>query len=523
MHLSSSGQNGNKPGSRVNPRWLTKVPAADLRRSRGPHVVAFAEKMCKITKDSVAGKHGEPMVFRPWQSDLTNRLFAVRADGKLRHRTALIGLPRKNGKSAWLSAIALEHLVFGPNGGEIYSCAADRQQAKIVFDTVKEMIRLHPELSDSLTVFRDAVFNPANGTTYRALSAEAFTKEGLSPTLVCFDEVHAQPNRELWDVMQLAAGARTEPLMIGITTAGVRQDSSGQDSLCFGLYNYGKQVVSGEVDDPTFFMSWWEASEDSDHRDVKTWKAANPGFGDIVSREDFESVVGRTPESEFRTKRCNQWVAVSDTWLPAGAWDSVADSGRVVEPLADVVLAFDGSFNGDCTAIVGVTTEEKPHVFVWELWEKPDSADADWQVPVLDVEASIRRACETFNVREIACDPYRWARTFQVLEDEGLPIVLFPQSASRMTPATTRFFESVMNSELSHDGDARLARHVGNATLKSDARGYRLAKESRYSKRRIDLAVAAVMGLERAFFYSLQGAVTSMVADPWSMVEQAGN
>lgn len=500
----------------TDPRWLTHVPPADLKRSRGDHVIDFAEALCKITKDSIAGSAGEPMVFRQWQKDLTRRLFAVKSDGLLRHRTALIGLPRKNGKSAWLSAVALEHLVFGPSGGEVYSCAADRQQAKIVFDTVKEMIRLQPEL-EFLQVFRDAISNPKNGAVYRALSAEAFTKEGLSPTLVAFDEVHAQPNRELWDVFQLASGARTEPLMIGITTAGVRMDSSGQESVCYGLYNYGKKVASGEVKDPTFFMSWWEAPEESDHRDRQTWKLANPGFDDIVSAEDFEAVINRTPEAEFRTKRCNQWVTASETWLPAGAWDSVADPRREVEPGSDIVLAFDGSFNGDCTAIVGVTTEEIPHVFVWDCWEKPDTELSDWQVPVMDVEQSIRNACERFNVREIACDPYRWARTFQVLEDEGLPIVLFPQSASRMTPATQRFFEAVMNEGLTHDNDPRLARHIGNAQLKQDSRGYRLTKESRHSRRRIDLAVASVMGIERAVYYSLQGAVTRMIVDPFDM------
>jgi phage terminase large subunit-like protein len=517
--LTNSSRNARQKKTDFAPRWLTTVPPADLKRSRGDFVIDFAEALCKITKDSVAGNAGQPMVFRQWQKDLTRQLFAVKADKSLRHRTALIGLPRKNGKSAWLAAVALEHLVFGPSGGEVYSCAADRAQAKIVFDTVKEMIRLQPDLAEFLQVFRDAIFNPKNGATYRALSAEAFTKEGLSPTLVAFDEVHAQPNRELWDVMQLAAGARTSPMMIGITTAGVKVDSSGKDSLCFGLYEYGKKVALGEVVDPTFFMSWWEAPEGMDHREPATWRAANPGFDDIVSAKDFESVVNRTPESEFRTKRCNQWVATSSTWLPAGAWDSVADSARVVPDGTDIVLAFDGSFNGDCTAIVGVTTDEIPHVFVVDAWEKPDGEAADWQVPVADVEQSIRDACARWQVREIACDPYRWARTFQVLEDEGLPVVLFPQSASRMTPATTRFFEAVLNRSLTQDADARLARHVGNATLKADARGSRLAKESRHSQRRIDLAVASVMGVERAAFWASQGNGLPMVFDPWSLDE----
>lgn len=505
------------------PRWLTNISAADLKRSRGDHIIDFAEALCKITKDSIAGDAGSPMVFRDWQKNLTKQLFAVKADGSLKHRTALIGLPRKNGKSAWLSAVALEHLVFGPQGGEVYSCAADRDQAKIVFGTVKRMIELQPDLQEFLQPYRDAIYNPKNGTTYRALSSEAFTKEGLSPTLVCFDEVHAQPNRELWDVMNLAQGARSEPLMIGITTAGVKVDSSGKDSLCFGLYEYGKKVALGEVIDPTFFMSWWEAPENSDHRDLKTWQIANPGFGDIVSADDFESVVNRTPEAEFRTKRCNQWVATSDTWLPAGSWDSVSDPDRVVADGEEIVLAFDGSFNGDCTAIVGVTTEEIPHVFVVASWEKPDNEAADWQVPIIEVEDTIREACKRWQVQEIACDPYRWARTFQVLEDENLPVVLFPQSASRMTPATTRFFEAVLNKKLTHSSDPRLARHIGNATLRQDSRGSRLSKESRSSQRRIDLAVASVMGVERAAFFFVSGNGLPMVFDPWSLDEGLGD
>lgn len=494
------------------PRWLSNVPAADLKRSRGINVVDFSQTLCKITKDSIAGDAGTPMIFRPWQTELTRHLMAVKSDGTFRHKVALIGLPRKNGKSAWLSALALEHLVLGPQGGEVYSCAADRDQARIVFGTAKRMIEMQPELSEFLNVYRDAIYNPKTGATYRALSAEAFTKEGLSPTFVAFDELHAQPNRELFDVMSLAMGARREPQLIAITTAGVKTDTSGKDSLCYSLYNYGKKVALGEIDDPSFFFAWWEASENADHRALETWRESNPGFDDIVAADDFESVINRTPESEFRTKRCNQWVSTSDTWLPVGSWELCADA-REIDKDVSVVLAFDGSFNGDCTAIVGVTVEDKPHVFVVQSWEKPDGEAADWQVPILEVEDTIRNACMEFQVLEIACDPYRWARTFQVLEDENLPVVLFPQSSARMTPATTRFFEAVMNKSLTHDEDARLARHVSNATLRTDSRGSRLQKENKNSARRIDLAVAAVMGLERASWWNTQGSGLPMIFD----------
>jgi len=486
------------------PRYVTPLTPAQLKKSRGDNIIDFSEALCSITKDSVAGAAGEPLVFREWQKQLTRSLFAEKPDGSLKHKTALIGLPRKNGKSAWLSALALEHLVLGPNGGETYSCAAEKEQAKIVFGTAKRMVEMQPELSEILDVYRDAIYNPKTGSVYRALSAEAFTKEGLSPTFVAFDELHAQPNRELFDVMSLAMGARREPLLVAITTAGVKVDPTGKDSLCYQLYEYGKRVASGEVIDPSFFFAWWEADPSLDFRDAGAWESANPGFDDIVAKDDFASAVLRTPEAEFKTKRLNIWTSTSDAWLPHGAWPSCY-LARELESEEKVVLGFDGSFNGDCTVIVAVTCTEIPHIVPLHTWEKPEEAGADWQIPILEVEEAIREACKKYDVVEIACDPYRWARTFQVLEDEGLPIVTFPQTASRMTPATTRFYEAVVNNQLTHNGDPKLERHIGNATLKVDQRGSRLAKEKRGSTRRIDLAVASVMALERATWWHGQG------------------
>jgi len=499
------------------PKYMTTVPAKDLARTRGDDIVDFAEALCKVTKDSIAGHAGEKLIFRGWQRELTRNLFAVKADGTFRHRTALVGLPRKNGKSAWLSAVALESLVLGAQGGEIYSCAAEKEQAKIVFNTAKEMIRLEPELSELLQVYKDAIYNPKTGSVYRALSAEAYSKEGLNPTFVAFDELHAQPNRELWDVMSLAMGARIEPMMVAITTAGVKVDNTGKDSVCYSLYEYGKRVASGEVDDPSFYFAWWEAGE-GDYTSESSWKEANPGFDDIVAKKDFESAILRTPEAEFKTKRLNIWVSSSDTWLPHGSWDALSDSREIPDGV-DIVIGFDGSFNGDCTAIVGVTVEETPHIFPIAVWERPEDSGADWQVPVIDVEDSIREAATRWQVLEIACDPYRWARTFQVLEDEGLPVVTFPQNASRMTPATQRMFDAVVNKQITQNGDKQLARHFGNATLRTDSRGSRLAKEKRGSSKRIDLAVAAVMALERASWWHSQGGALPQIFDPWSMEE----
>jgi phage terminase large subunit-like protein len=478
------------------PRFLTPVPAADVERGDGAQVGEFIEALCSVTRDTFAGPSGSPLILRPWQHELLGHTFARRPDGRRRHRVAVIGEPRKNGKSGLAAGIALEGLFEGA-GAEVYSCAGDKEQARIVFGDARRMVENAPDLSAACKVYRDAIEVVGTGSVYRCLSAEAFTKEGLSPTRVLFDELHAQPTDELFNVMALAAGARVDPLLIAITTAGVKSDRSGGDSVCYRLFQYGQRLVAGEEDDAAFFMAWWGAPDHADHRDPAVWAAANPAFADLIDPEDFEAAVRRTPEAEFRTKRLNQWVNTAAAWLPAGAWDACQGTGPVPDG-AEVCLGFDGSFNGDSTALVVVSCSEVPHVDVVEAWERPQSAGNEWTVPIVDVEAAIREACRRWNVREIVCDPYRWGRTYQVLEDEGLPVVEFPQSPARMIPATTRFFEAVMNRSLTHSGDARLARHLSNCVIRTDSRGSRLSKDAKASPRKIDLAVSAVMALERA-------------------------
>ena len=208
------------------PRWLTAVSDSELSASRGFDVSDFINAMCIQTKDTVAGRSGQPLVLRDWQSELLNNVFAVRDDGRFKHRTALVGMSRKNGKSALSSGIALWGLFMGELGGEIYSCAADRDQARIVFGDAKKMIEAEPELMSQAKLFRDAIEIPSTGSVYRVLSSEAYTKEGLSPTLVIMDELHALPNRELFDVMQLGMGARREPLLLAIYPYGRCRESA---------------------------------------------------------------------------------------------------------------------------------------------------------------------------------------------------------------------------------------------------------------------------------------------------------
>jgi phage terminase large subunit-like protein len=172
------------------------------------------------------------------------------------------------------------------------------------------------------------------------------------------------------------------------------------------------------------------------------WRAANPGYGDIVDPEDFASAGLKTPENEFRTKRFNEWVSSAQAWLPAGSWDACEAEGRAIPDRARVVLGFDGSRTGDNTGIIAVEVGEKPFVEVAGLWERPQAA-TEWQVPRSEVKDAIRAACKRWDVLEIAWDPYLWLDAAEELLDERLPVVEFPQNQSRMAPAVQRFYELV--------------------------------------------------------------------------------
>jgi len=200
--------------------------------------------------------------------------------------------------------------------------------------------------------------------------------------------------------------------------------------------------------------------------------------------------VGRTPESEFRTKRTNVFVTGTEAALPFGAWDRVAEPDRLVE--GDVIVFVDGSWSGDSTGMVGCTIGERPHLFVVDAWERPDGA-VDWRVPINEVKQRCRDACRQLGVRALAFDPYRWQQTMVDLLEDGLPVVEFPtNSVPRIVPAWKHFYDGVMDLALSHDGDPRLARHIENMVLKVDQHGARPVKEHRMSRRHIDLGMCAV-------------------------------
>lgn len=462
-----------------------------MRTRDGQRIVRFVESCCPLTRGSAAGQF---MRLRPWQRDLLVDLAASGA------RRGYIQVARKNGKSLLGAALALYNLMAdGEEGAEVYSVAGSRDQARLVFDTASRMVALDKWLSRNLRRYRYEIVHPATGSKYRVIAADAGHAEGLNPSCVIFDEVHVLgSDRRLWDTMNLGSGTREAPLVLGITTPGVRWGADGRDSLAWTLYDYANRVASGEVQDPYFFGRIWEAPAGCDVWDRDAWAVANPGLGDFLSLEDMEAACKTTPENEFRTKRLGQWVAVQAAWLPYGVWDGCAQAVEVADR-TPIVLGFDGSFSDDSTALIGATVEPEPYVFVVGLWERDQTSPVAWHVPHADVDRTLFEACARWDVREVTGDPRLWQRDLEEWARQKIPVVPFPQSATRMIPAAQRFYEAVTTGSMRHSGDPRLARHVGNTTVRANGH---LSKEHKDSGRKIDAAVAAVMAYERAMFHA---------------------
>jgi hypothetical protein len=403
-------------------------------------------------------------------------------------------MPRKNGKSLLAAGIALYSL-FHEIGAEVAIVAGDRTQARIIFRECSRMVELDPVLSRKLHVVRDVIEYAETGSVLRVLSSEASRAEGFNFSTVLFDEIHVQPDDRLWATVNLGSGTRTNPLVLGISTAGARTNSNGEESLCYKLFQYGKRIESGEQQDDAFYFRSFSAPDDLEWDSPEAARVANPAYGDFLDPEDFTAAARSIQRAEYETKRLCRWVYSSSPYLPAGTWDACADPALTLQSHDAIVIGFDGSFSNDSTAIVGVRIEDGA-VFVLGLWERPID-DLSWRVPVEEVEFRMEEICKTYNVREINCDPFRWQATMEKWQALGLPVVEHPQSPARMTPATASFYDAVVNNRLKHDGDVRLARHIANATPVQTRYGVQVRKGKDAGKK-IDLLVAAIMAWGRA-------------------------
>jgi phage terminase large subunit-like protein len=268
---------------------------------------------------------GQSFNLRPWQTKIIKQLFTTQKDGRRRYRTCLLMLPRKNGKSELCAALAIYFLLFdGEIGAEVYSAAADKDQAALVFNVAAQMIRNDPELLAKCEIIdsQKRIVYRATGSFYRAISAEAYSKHGFNASVVIYDELHAAQSRELWDVLSTSQGARSQPLMMAITTAGY-----DRHSILWELYAHAKKVAENPSIDPTFLPILYEAPQDADWTDERVWKKANPALGDFRSLEEMRIACQRAKEipaqeNTFRRLYLNQWTEQASRWIQMPAWDA---------------------------------------------------------------------------------------------------------------------------------------------------------------------------------------------------------
>jgi len=474
-------RNALSPTNRWRPAYYTP------RRSSltdGDEIIEFAARHFMVIKGF---KAGQPLLFTPWQKWLLRALFERDAvTRRLRYRRALIGLPRKQGKSLMLSTVAVYGMITGESGAEIYVVAGDREQARIIFNESKQQILGSAMLSSECKVYRDAIEMPRYGSVFRVLSSEFKGQAGLNPSLVLFDELWNQSTSDLYDQMTLGSGARVEPLVVSITTAGY-----DLDTVAGRLYQYGKQCAAGEVDDATFGMWWWEASNDCNVSDEHEWAIANPNLRlGLIDVEDMRTAVKQTDEAAFRRWRLNQWVRAQESWLPAGAWQQCFDVRSLRDDLP-VFVGVDMALKHDSIAVVIAQPQDDVVVTRARIWQPQDEG-----VDVAGVEMHLRALHREFNVREFVYDPAYFQRSAEALSDDGLPMIEYPQSSQRMIPACGNAYDMIVNKRVTHDGSPTFTDQVLSAAQRMTDQGWRLSKGK--SRRKIDACIALVMALDRA-------------------------
>ena len=444
---------------------------------------AFARKFLLVPKGTGART---PLRLRPWQLELVGSIL----DAEVQPRTAGWMLPRGQGKSSLTAALGLYDLFTGEEGASVVVAAVDERQARIVFNTAARMVELNEELSSRAQVYKDSVRVPSRGASFQVLPAEPKRLEGLDFTLAILDE-GGVVSRDTYEVLTLAQGKRERSTLVVIGTPG----PDPEDNVLADLRAYGQD----HPEDTSFVWREHSAAGFEDHPVDCThcWELANPALDDFLHRDALQALLPpKTREATFRRARlCQMSLDTDGAFLPVGLWDTLS-TGEGIPDGADVVLALDGSHARDSTALLAATVSQEPHFDVAGLWTPEGDED---RVPVFEVEDAIREAAKRWNVVEIIADPFRWTRTLQQLASEGLPVVEFPHSPSRLTAATTDLYTAATNGRLTHSGDPRLAAHVAGAVVEEDARGIKLAKASRRrNARRIDLAACLVMAHSRA-------------------------
>lgn len=503
-------------------KFMAKTSHYD--KDAADYAVMFIESLCH-TKGTWAGK---PFELIDWQEQIIRDLFGVlKPNGYRQFNTAYIEIPKKQGKSELAAAVALLLLCGdGEERAEVYGCAADRNQAKIVFDVAVDMVRFCPALSKRVKILesqKKITYLPTN-SSYQVLSADVANKHGFNTHGVIFDELHTQPNRKLFDVMLQGSGdARMQPLYFLITTAG-----NDINSICYEVHQKAIDIAEGRKVDPTFYSVIYGAAEDEDWTDPEVWKKANPSLGITVGIDKVQAAcesAQQNPgeENAFRQLRLNQWVKQSVRWMPMDKWDACAFP--VSEDDLEGRICYGGldlSSTTDITAFVLVfpplDEEDKYYIlpYFWipeetldlrvrrdhvpyDLWERQGTlmTTEGNVVHYGYIEKFIERLGERFNIREIAFDRWGAVQMVQNLEGLGFTVVPFGQGFKDMSPPTKELMKLVLEEKIAHGGHPVLRWMMDNIFIRTDPAG-NIKADKEKSTEKIDGAIATIMGLDRA-------------------------
>ena len=427
---------------------------AHYDKAAADYAVGFIECLCH-TKGTWAGK---PFELIDWQERIIRDIFGIlKPNGYRQFNTAYVELPKKQGKSELAAAVALLLCCGdGEERAEVYGCAADRQQASIVFEVAADMVRMCPALSKRVKILasqKRMVYLPTN-SFYQVLSAEAYSKHGFNIHGVVFDELHTQPNRKLFDVMTKGSGdARMQPLYFLITTAG-----TDTQSICYETHQKAKDILEGRKIDSTFYPVIYGAKENEDWTDPEVWKRSNPSLGITVGIDKVQAACDSArqnpaEENSFRQLRLNQWVKQSVRWMPMDKWDACSMPVDAEELEGRVCYGgLDLSSTMDITAFVLVfppIEEDEPFAVLPYFWIPEENIDLRvrrdhvpydvWEkqgflmttegnvVHYGFIEAFIERLGEKYNIREIAFDRWGAVQMVQNLEGMGFTVVPFGQ------------------------------------------------------------------------------------------------
>lgn len=500
------------------------LPTSHYDKKKADRAVTFIENLCH-TKGKWAGT---PFWLLPWQEQLIRDIFGiVKPDGNRQFRTAFVEICKKVGKSELAAAVAL-YLLYADNepSAEVYGAAADRQQASIVFDVAKQMVEMSPALMkrSKLMGATKRIVNYSNAGYYQVLSAEVGGKHGFSVSGLVFDEIHTQPNRQLYDVLTKGSSdARQNPLHFIITTAG-----NDRHSIAYELHTKAVDILEGRRVDPTFYPVVYGLKDDEDWEDEANWYKVNPSLGytvDIERLRDAYREAKQNPADEvtFKWLRCNMWVSSTVAWIPDAIYmrgnepiDMDALAGR------DCYAGLDLSSTGDITTLVLIfppRDEDEKYVLLpyfwipeetiprrvkansvpYDIWEKQGYImSTEGNVIHYDfIEKFIMDLPEKYHILEIAVDRWNATHVIQNLEDNGLTMVPFGQGFASMSAPTKEFYRLLMEGKIIHGGHPVMRWMAGNVVVDTDPAGNIKVTKAK-SKEKIDGIVAAIMALDRA-------------------------